>query len=110
MAAHNNIKNIQFIIGKPDEALINPWSNILQAEEVVIIIDPPSNSKPRFYIDIIGDMNNLSKVIYLNSNSKSNVVKNLMSLTEAACCQFAWFRLILHRILYVWKWWCVQEV
>uniref|UniRef100_A0A8D8Y3T0 tRNA (uracil(54)-C(5))-methyltransferase n=3 Tax=Cacopsylla melanoneura TaxID=428564 RepID=A0A8D8Y3T0_9HEMI len=84
MAAHNNIKNIQFVIGKPDEALSTAWSNILQAEEVVLIIDPPSNSKPRFYIDIIGDMNNLSKVIYLNSNSKSNVVKNLMSLTEAA--------------------------
>ncbi|XP_026679912.1 uncharacterized protein LOC113467744 [Diaphorina citri] len=84
MAAHNNIKNIQFIIGKPEDALMQAWSNILQAEEVILIIDPPSNSKPRFYIDMIGDMNNLTKVIYLNSNSKSNIVKNLMSLTEAA--------------------------
>lgn len=84
MAAHNNIKNIQFVIGKPEEALYTAWNTILQAEEVVMIIDPPANSKPRFYIDIIGDMNNLTKVIYLNSNSKSNVVKNLMSLTEAA--------------------------
>lgn len=76
----NNLIKVLYYLNSNNKSNVVKNLIFLSINYTIFCICPPA----RFYIELIGDMNNLVKVLYLNSNSKSNVVKNLMSLTEAA--------------------------
>jgi SAM-dependent methyltransferases related to tRNA (uracil-5-)-methyltransferase len=48
MARYNKLRNIEFIIAKPEDGLKQIWHKLPMAEEIVIIADPPTLCKSKF--------------------------------------------------------------
>ncbi|KAL1460064.1 hypothetical protein WDU94_012003 [Cyamophila willieti] len=84
MARYNKVRNIEFIIAKPEDGLKQIWQRLPMAEEIVIIADPPTLCKMYSLGEMLAEMPNVKRFIYLYSSHKLHLVKNLISLTEAS--------------------------
>ncbi|KAI5703774.1 hypothetical protein M8J75_016014 [Diaphorina citri] len=84
MARYNKLRNIEFIIAKPEDGLKQIWHKLPMAEEIVIIADPPTLCKMFMLGEMVAEMPNVKRFIYLYSSHKLHLIKNLLSLTEAS--------------------------
>uniref|UniRef100_A0A8D8UXV3 tRNA (uracil(54)-C(5))-methyltransferase n=1 Tax=Cacopsylla melanoneura TaxID=428564 RepID=A0A8D8UXV3_9HEMI len=84
MARYNKVRNIEFIIAKPEDGIKQIWQRLPMAEEIVIIADPPTLCKMYSFGEMLAEMPNVKRFLYLYSSHKLHLVKNLVSLTEAS--------------------------
>lgn len=84
MAKYNKIHNIDFVIAKPEDGLKQIWHKLEFCEEVVIFADPPTLCKMTELGDIVTDLPNLSRFIYIHSSHKLHVIKNWLNLSQAS--------------------------